>query len=155
ELDEALRRYPRHYWSLAQRGICHLERGDLVEATADFGQCTGLWPDFAWGYFNLGCAFDRAGRKAAAILEFTAALERDPDLVPALVNRGLPRLELKQHRAALADFDRACALGAQDARISAGRGIALEGLGHHRQADAAFADCFAHAGGLPAPARAR
>ena len=58
---------------------------------------------------------DRAGDKAAAILDYTAALERDPDLVPAYVNRGLARLELKQYAPALADFDRAVALGAQDA----------------------------------------
>ena len=155
ELDEALRRNPRHYWSLIQRGICHLERGELVEATADFGQCTAIWPEFAWGYFNLGCAFDRAGGQAAAIRGFTAALERDPELVPAAVNRGLARLELNQHAAALADFERARALGAQDARIAAGRGIALEGLGRHQEADRAFADCFAQADGMPEATRAR
>ena len=155
ELDEALRRNPRHYWSLVQRGICHLERGELVEAAADFGQCTGIWPEFAWGYFNRGCVLDRTGNKAAAILDFTAALDRDPGLVPAYVNRGLARLELKQYASALADFDQAMALGARDASVSAGRGIALEGLGRHREADAAFADCFAHADGLPASTRAR
>ena len=133
ELDEALRLNPRHYWSLVQRGICHLERGELIEAAGDFGQCTGIWPEFAWGYFNRGCVLDRAGNKAAAVLDYTAALERDPDLVPAYVNRGLARLELKQHAAALADFDRARALGANDAIVSAGRGIALEGLGRHRR----------------------
>ena len=150
ELDEALRRNPRHYWSLVQRGICRLERGELVEAAADFGQCTGIWPEFAWGYFNRGCVLDRTGNKAAAILDFTAALDRDPDLVPAYVNRGLARLELKQYAPALADFDQARALGARDASVSAGRGVALEGLGRHREADAAFADCFARADG---PAR--
>ena len=94
ELDEALRLNPRHFWSLVQRGICQLERGELVEAAGDFGQSTGLWPEFAWGYFNRGCVLDRAGDKAAAILDYSAALERDPGLVPAHVNRGLARLEL-------------------------------------------------------------
>ena len=83
ELDEALRRNPRHYWSLVQRGICRLERGELVEAAADFGQCTGIWPEFAWGYFNRGCALHRTGNKAAAILDFTAALDRDPGVRPS------------------------------------------------------------------------
>jgi eukaryotic-like serine/threonine-protein kinase len=155
ELDEALRRNPRHYWSLVQRGICHMERGELVEAAADFGQCTGIWPEFAWSYFNRGCVLDRTGNKAAAILDFTAALDRDPGLVPAHVNRGLARLELKHYAPALADFDQAQVLGARDASVSAGRGIALEGLGCHREADAAFADCFAHVEGLPASTRAR
>ena len=155
ELDEALRRNPRHYWSLVQRGICRLERGELVEAAADFGQCTGIWPEFAWGYFNRGCVLDRTGNKAAAILDFTAALDREPDLVPAHVNRGLALLELKHYARALDDFDQAGALGARDATVSAGRAIALEGLGRHREAETAFADCFARAAGLPAATRAR
>ncbi len=92
ELDEALRQNPRHYWSLVQRGICRLERGDLVAAAADFGQCAGIWPEFAWGYFNRGCVLDRAGNKSAAIRDFTAALDRDPALIAAHVNRGLALL---------------------------------------------------------------
>jgi serine/threonine protein kinase/Tfp pilus assembly protein PilF len=155
ELDEALKLNPRHFWSLVQRGICHLERGELVAAAGDFGQCTGLWPEFAWGYFNRGCVLDRAGDKAAAVLDYTAALERDPGLVPAYVNRGLARLELRQEAPALADFDRAIALGARGAAVSAGRGVALERLGRHGEADAAFAEGFAQAGGLTAEARAR
>ncbi|MHB1559675.1 MAG: protein kinase domain-containing protein, partial [Isosphaeraceae bacterium] len=119
ELNEALRINPRHYWSLLQRGICRLDRGELAEAAGDFGQCTGLWPDFAWGYFNLGCALDRSGGKAAAILDYSAAIELDPSLAPAHVNRGLARLELRRDAEALADFDRAFELGAQNASISA------------------------------------
>jgi serine/threonine protein kinase/tetratricopeptide (TPR) repeat protein len=155
ELNEALRKNPRHYWSLIQRGICRLERGELVLAAADFSQCTGIWPEFAWGYFNRGCVLDRSGNKAAAVVDFTAALDRDPTLVPALVNRGLARLELLENALALADFDRALALGARDASVSAGRAIALERQGRHREADAAFGDCFAHADGLPRSTRAR
>ncbi len=126
-----------------------------MEASGDFGQCTGLWPEFAWGYFNRGCVLDRAGAKAAAVLDYTAALERDPGLAPAYVNRGLALLELRRDARALADFDRAVALGARAAAVSAGRGVALERLGRHEGADAAFADGFAQAGDLDAQARAR
>ena len=93
--------------------------------------------------------------KAAAVLDFTAALDRDPTLVPALVNRGLARLELKEHAACPGRLRPGLGAGLADASVSAGRGIALERLGRHREADAAFADCFAHTKGLPAPARAR
>jgi serine/threonine protein kinase/Tfp pilus assembly protein PilF len=155
ELDEALKINPRHFWSLVQRGICHLERGELVEAAGDFGQCTGVWPEFAWGYFNRACVLDRAGGKAAAILDYTAALERDPDLVAAYVNRGLARLELNQDAPALADFDRAIVLGARGSAVSAGRGVALERLARHADADAAFVESSAQAGSLSAAARAR
>ena len=43
----------------------------------------------------------------------------------------------------------------RDPSVSAGRGVALEALGRHREADASFADCFARADGLPASTRAR
>lgn len=155
ELDEALRLNPRHYWSLLQRGICRLDRGELVEAAGDFGQCTGIWPDFAWGYFNLGCALDRSGGKSAAVLDYSAAIALDPSLAPAYVNRGLARLELRRDAEALADFDRAIELGARNASIAAGRGVALERLGRHAEADAAFAEARDRSDGLDGPARAR
>ena len=128
ELDEAIRLDPRHYWSLVQRGICHLELGESIPAALDFGRCTGLWPEFAWGYFNRGYVLDRSGRKAEAVEDYTAALERDPRLVPARVNRGLARLELKRYAAALSDFDEALAAGGINA-------VALRRQGHRPGGD--------------------
>ena len=58
ELDQALQLNPRHYWSWLQRGICHQELGEHALAAGDFGACIGLWPEFAWGYFNRGCVLD-------------------------------------------------------------------------------------------------
>ncbi len=139
ELDRALRLNPRHYWSVMQRGICYQEMGRHALATADFGTCIGLWPEFAWGYFNRAYALDRCGDKKESLREYTAALERDADFVPALVNRGMLHLELKEYRDALADFDRAAALGRDDAFLHIGRGMALEGLKRHTGADTAFA----------------
>src|SRR5262249_2199313 len=125
ELDEALRLNPRHYWACVQRGICYQELGELTSAAGDFGKCVGLWPDFAWGYFNLAYILDQGGKKAEAAAHYTAALERDPAFMLARVNRGLARLELKQYREALDDFDWARDRGREDASLHAGRGMAL------------------------------
>src|SRR5437660_3045186 len=103
-----------------QRGICYQELGRHTLATADFGACTGLWPDFAWGYFNRGYTLERSGDKREALREYTAALERDPGFVPALINRGMLHLELHHYREALADFERAAALGRDDAFVHVG-----------------------------------
>jgi serine/threonine protein kinase/Flp pilus assembly protein TadD len=144
ELDEALGLQPRHYWSALQRGICRMELGQYPQALGDFGICAGLWPEHPWGYFNRGCVLDRMGLKLDAINDYTAALERDPKFTAALSNRGLARVELKQYEPALMDFDQAIALGdPADATIAAGRGLALEGLARHAEADAAFAEAFA------------
>jgi tetratricopeptide (TPR) repeat protein len=144
ELDEALGLQPRHYWSALQRGICRMELGEYAQAIGDFGTCTGLWPEHPWGYFNRGCVLDRMGLKTDAIDDYTAALKHDPRFMAALSNRGLTRVELRQYGAALGDFDQALALGgAEDAALAAGRGLALEGLGRHAEADAAFRQAFA------------
>ncbi len=155
ELNEALNLQPRHYWSALQRGICRMELGEYAQALGDFGTCTGLWPEHPWGYFNRGCVLDRMGLKLDAIHDYSAALERDPGFAAALANRGLARVELKQYEPALEDFDRALALGTVgDASLAAGRGLALESLGRHAEADAAFKEAFTLAP-YPDPARIR
>ena len=104
-LDRAIALDPRHYWSWMQRGICHSELGEFVLAAGDFGHCTGLWPDFAWGHFNLGYVQDQSGNKSKAVLSYTRALECDTSLLIARTNRGLACLELKRYSDALADLD--------------------------------------------------
>jgi tetratricopeptide (TPR) repeat protein len=145
ELNQALRLNPRHYWSSVQRGICHQELGQLTLAAGDFGTCIGLWPEFAWGYFNRGCVLDQGGSRTGAVADYTAALERDPQFVLAYLNRGLMRLELKQYPEALADFQKATALGRDDATVHAGLAVALEGLGRPKEADGSFQKAFARA----------
>jgi serine/threonine protein kinase/tetratricopeptide (TPR) repeat protein len=149
ELNEALRQNDRHYWSLLQRGLCHLELGQADLAAGDFGQCIGLWPELAWGYFNRGIAYERLGRTTEAIAEYTAALQRDPELTLAYRNRGHARLELRQNEDALADLDRAIERSPDEAALHLGRGVALERLGRPAEADAAFEQAWARCKGVP------
>jgi serine/threonine protein kinase/Flp pilus assembly protein TadD len=155
QLDRALQIKPQHYWSLVERGICHQELGEYALAVSDYSTCIGLWPDFALGHYNRGCALVQMGKQEEAIADFTAALGCDKNLVVALLNRGLARLEVRQYEPALADFDEATSLGRDDAFVHAGRGVALEGLGRHADADAAFAAAFARAETVPAARRNR
>ena len=155
ELDRAIALNDRHYWSWIQRGICHQELGNFIEATGDFGTCIGLRPEFAWGYFNKGNALDQSGQKARAVAAYSEALKRDPDFIPAQVNRGLALLELKRPAEALADFERALAQGRTDAILHLGRGVALEGLKRTQEADAAFQRAFDEAQTAPEAVRER
>lgn len=140
ELQQALQRDPRHYWSWMQKGLCHLELGESQLALADFSVCVGLWPEFAWGHFNRAFTLDQLGQKQAAIIDYSAALDRDADLEEAIRNRGMARLELGQHDEALADFDRLIeARRTPDPVLFALRGQAFAGLNRNDEADAAFA----------------
>lgn len=155
ELGEALRLNPQHYWSVLQRGICHVELGEPMLAVRDFGIGTGLWPEHPWSYFNRGHVLDRSGMKAEAIADYTAALERAPQFVAALTNRGLARLELKQCALALADFEAALVQAKGTAVLHAGRAITLENLGRHAEADLEFREAFNRVGPGPDPERIR
>jgi eukaryotic-like serine/threonine-protein kinase len=155
ELDQALKQNPRHYWSSFQRGLCNQELGRYNQAVGDFGVCIGLWPEFALGYFNRGYNLDLSGGRADAIRDYTSAIEVDGSFAPAFMNRGLAHLELKHHQEALADFDKVVELGRENAFVSAGRGVALEGLGQAAEADAAFATAFARSPNLADPVAVR
>jgi serine/threonine protein kinase/lipoprotein NlpI len=154
-LDTAIRLHPRHYWSFAQRGLCHLERNELELAASDLSVCIGLWPEFAWGYLNRGAVLARCGRRAEAIADYDAALRCDPNLSAVFLNRGLLHLELEHYPAALADFQAAAEGGRDDAFLHSGKGVALERLGRHADADEAFRLAAARAAQLSAEARLR
>jgi tetratricopeptide (TPR) repeat protein len=157
ELNQSLRIKPGHYWSHLLRGVCFLEKGDDVAASGDFGECAGLRPDLALGYFNRGYVLERSGRMAEAVEDYTAALLRDRNFTPARINRGMALLQLRRYAEALEDFEavRAGSGGREDAALSAGLGMALEGLGRHAQADARFARAFAAVGPAAGAARTR
>jgi serine/threonine protein kinase/Tfp pilus assembly protein PilF len=143
ELDRALKKNPRHYWSWFQRGCCYQEQKEYALAVGDFSACVVLWPEFAWGHFNRGRVLHQIGKNEEAYADYSAALQRDPDLVYAYLNRGLLGLDLNRNGPALADFDAAAARGINNVVLHGGRGIALERLGKHRQADAAFGRAWA------------
>jgi tetratricopeptide (TPR) repeat protein len=140
ELNEAVRRNEKHYWSWFQRGICYLELGRLKPAASDFGACVGLWPEFVWGHFNLGYVLYRGGDRSEAVEHYSAAIRRDPEFLDAYFNRGLALKELERYDLALADFDQAARLGRTDAPLYAERALALEKLGRTREADTVFGD---------------
>ncbi len=101
---------------------------------------------------DLGYVQWKSGDASEAVVSFTKALEGDPGSASLWWNRGLARLELKRYQEALADFDEALRLE-DHVQLHAGRGMALEGLGRHPEADAAFQLTFTMAAAIPPAAR--
>ncbi len=85
-------------------------------------------------YYNRGWAKSRAGRKRAAIADYSRALARDNRFVDAYINRANAKAELGCERAALADYDRAIALDPQDAYAYYNRGSARYKFGRRSEA---------------------
>ncbi|HEV3445834.1 MAG TPA: tetratricopeptide repeat protein, partial [Gemmataceae bacterium] len=147
QLKHALQLNPKHYWSLFQLGILYENVGDHMLAYGAHSACIPLWPEFAWGYYNRGVVLQQLRRNREALADFATSLKLDPKLVPAHLNRALLYLnsELRNPALALADLDAAAALGCDEATLHNQRGIALEMLGRHPEADAAFARALARA----------
>jgi tetratricopeptide (TPR) repeat protein len=147
QLKQALQVNPKHYWSLFQLGILYENVGDHMLAYGAHSACIPLWPEFAWGYYNRGVVLQQLRRNREALADFATSLKLDPKLVPAHLNRALLYLnsELRNPALALADLDAAAALGCDEATLHNQRGIALEMLGRHPEADAAFARALARA----------
>jgi eukaryotic-like serine/threonine-protein kinase len=154
-LDQAVKLQPRHYWSYMQRGALYAQREEWSLAARDWGICKGLWPELPLAALNLGFVHLQQGRHAEAVAEFSDALARDPEYCTAYIDRGTANLDRQWNAAALEDFDRLLELGNSEARVWAGRGVALERLKRHDEADAAFTQAFAGADSLPAEALAR
>jgi serine/threonine protein kinase/tetratricopeptide (TPR) repeat protein len=142
ELNRAVNKNPRDYWSWFQRGLCFQEQGAFALALGEFSACIALWPEFAWGYFNRGRILHQMGKNEEACRDYSSAHRLDRDLVHAYLNRGLVHLDLGRYRAALADLDAAARRGVNTVVVRGGRGIALEHLGRHRAADWAFASAW-------------
>jgi len=138
ELREALALDPRNYWVSFHLGICHYELGEYALALADFQSCVTLWPEFSLGFFNLGQVLHRLGKLPESVQAYGQALKCEPNLAVAKLNRALVYLEVQEPLRALEDFNSAIALGLDSVVAHGGRGIALEALGRHRQADEAF-----------------
>jgi len=87
-----------------------------------------------------GWAFLQAGDLRSAERELAAALKAEPAFYPAETSLGYVELARREHRAALAHFDRALELSPQvkDVSTLVGRGQALLGLNREVDALAAF-----------------
>ncbi len=88
---------------------------------------------------NRGIIYNRTGRFDAALADFNAALEIDPGLGEAYLNRGNSRFFQKRMEEARADYDRAIELKSRDLHAAYfNRGLAHEVLGDAAAARADF-----------------
>jgi serine/threonine protein kinase/Tfp pilus assembly protein PilF len=138
-LARAIAADPGSHWASFALGLCHLRQGRPLDAAYDFAVCTRIAPGLSWGHVNRGVALAAAGRLDEARAAYDRALELDPDLVPARINRALACLELDDAATALADLDAAIARHHEDAATHAARAEALARLGRADEARLAFA----------------
>jgi len=84
---EASRRFENHQW----QGVALYEAGDYAGAAERFAE-----GDDAHAHYNRGNALAKSGELEAALDAYEQALERQPDLRPALTNKALVERLLKE-----------------------------------------------------------
>jgi Ca-activated chloride channel family protein len=84
---EAARRFEDHQW----QGVALYEAGDYAGAAERFAEGNN-----AHAHYNRGNALAKSGELEAALDAYEQALERQPDLRPALTNKALVEELLKQ-----------------------------------------------------------
>jgi tetratricopeptide (TPR) repeat protein len=94
DLDEAIEKAPA--WAAAhyERGKLWLRQDDMVKAGECFQRATGLLPQFAPAWANLGGTLGELDRPAEALAAFERALALEPQNAQALNNVGVVRREL-------------------------------------------------------------
>ncbi|HEY1065347.1 MAG TPA: serine/threonine-protein kinase [Pirellulales bacterium] len=113
----AVERAPGDFWANFFQADAAWRRGDVNEALNGLRVCLALAPDKAVCYYNRGLVY--AARKSwdLARKDFDRAIQLDPQLGPALLERGRAEHALGRRDAALADFERALKNGADPAPV--------------------------------------
>ncbi len=95
-----------------------------------FTRIIDLYPDRAFGYHNLGCAYlDKVGDLDAAEKEFMKALSHDPVFPRLHTQLGYVRFLKQDFAGAIRYYNEAVKLNINDAEAILNRGIAFEKLG--------------------------
>jgi tetratricopeptide (TPR) repeat protein len=103
-LDRAARARPDLFWPNFYWGLCAHRLGQHPDAVSAFSACLALAPSNGGCYYNRALAYDAAGQDDRAEEDYTRALDRQPTLGGAWLNRGVLRYRKKNHAGAKADL---------------------------------------------------
>ncbi|MDR3638012.1 MAG: serine/threonine-protein kinase [Isosphaeraceae bacterium] len=108
EFDHTVRLKPGDFWSNFYRGLCAFQLRRPADAIAAFSACIAI-RDKAECYYNRALAYQDLDRPQDAIDDYSMALQHDPQLTAAALNRGILAYKAHRYRDALVDFERALA----------------------------------------------
>jgi tetratricopeptide (TPR) repeat protein len=138
ELRALQAKQPDYYPALHLQTVIHRRQNDCQAAYAEAEKLIALRPDLYYGFAELGLTLLEDGQPLRACEPLSRATELAPALPEAHLNLGLARLEVEEHRGAIASLGQALRLGLDDpvARIMARYGllVSFQALGDQEQA---------------------
>jgi tetratricopeptide (TPR) repeat protein len=118
EMEQAVLLEPQGLWPNFYHGLCAYRLGRTTDAVSAFSVCIGAAPEAASCFYNRALAFDALGRPEQALRDYDQALQLDPTLADAALNRGVLHYRARRYDAARADLRRAGELGSHPAIVS-------------------------------------
>jgi serine/threonine protein kinase/tetratricopeptide (TPR) repeat protein len=118
ELHEAVVLEPDGCWPNYYYGLCAWRLNRWEDAALAFSVCVGAAPKVAGFYYNRALALGELRRDSAAMLDYGRALELDPTMSAAALNRGMLQYRGKRYGEATRDLEKAAQLGADPATVS-------------------------------------
>jgi tetratricopeptide (TPR) repeat protein len=115
--DRAVELRPQDFWPWFGKGLCAHRRSRYEEAVTAFSVCIALAPKRAECYHNRALVLAAMGDLPGGFRDANRALKLDPQLAPAVLNRGALYLQQQQFPEAAADFRLALTLGANPAAV--------------------------------------
>jgi tetratricopeptide (TPR) repeat protein len=136
DLASLIEMRPTDIATLMRRAQIHTDRGRFSEAIADRRRVIDLDPRNAFNMVLLGNLLQTIGDTAGSIDAFSSAVAIRPDLSIAFSSRALVHISAGNSTEALADADRALALGSRNADAMIARARAHLDLGNTAAAQA-------------------
>lgn len=116
------------------RGRAYQRLGDLDRALADFQNAVLLMPSSLEAFMKLGIVRAQRGEHELALAAFNRLLELKPDGSLFLLLRALPLGRLKRFEEAVADLDKAAAMGKAARLVPPERVLVLHAMGKKDEA---------------------
>ncbi len=135
DLNKAIEIRPTYVKAHYNRGIVNLELKKFNEAISDFTYVVTHKSSYAiFVYMNRGDAYMRVQNYTAAIDDFSAAIQNNPNLVQGYYNRGLGLYTINKFEDAVRDFNTTLKLNPEFIQAGYMRGLSYYKLQNYKQA---------------------
>lgn len=116
-INRALELAPLYMPAKSNRAAVLAQLGQIEQAAETWKALTHTNPELGRPFYNLGNLSMQQGDKHAAIALFKAAIEREPDYVPAIVNMAICLQDFGKISDAITLYDRALDVAPNDSQI--------------------------------------
>jgi serine/threonine protein kinase/Flp pilus assembly protein TadD len=135
-LKKAVELDPHGLWPRFYQGVCLYRLHHYEDAVLAFTACEPLAPEPAGCLYNRALAYQGWGKSGRALQDYDRALELEPHLGVAALNRGILHSQERRYPQAQADFRHALEDGVEPAAVHYNQALVYLAQGQHSDARA-------------------